>query len=77
MSEQYKDVCRGEFKCLRDKLDRLDQAIRGNGNAGILTRIDRLESAARMRGKLFWLALGSILTCAGAVGATLVIRLLN
>ena len=42
-SEQYRAVCRAEFQSINGKLDRLDEAIRGNGRPGIQTRLDRLE----------------------------------
>lgn len=42
-SEQYKDICKGEFSAIHGKLDRLDEAIRGNGKPGIQTRLDRIE----------------------------------
>ena len=42
-TEQYKNVCKGEFQAVHGKLDKLDEAIRGNGKPGIQTRLDRLE----------------------------------
>ena len=42
-SEQYKSVCKGEFQSIHTKLDKMDEAIRGNGRPGIQTRLDRLE----------------------------------
>jgi len=42
-TEQYKNVCKGEFGAIHGKLDKLDEAIRGNGKPGIQTRLDRLE----------------------------------
>ena len=42
-SDQYKNVCKGEFQSIHTKLDKMDEAIRGNGRPGIQTRLDRLE----------------------------------
>ena len=42
-TEQYKTVCKSEFLAIQGKLDKLDEAIRGNGKPGIQTRLDRLE----------------------------------
>lgn len=55
------------------KLDRLDEAIRGNpGNGsrpGILVRLDRLEQDARRQSRLIWLIIGAVITAttSGAV----------
>lgn len=55
-----------QLESIRQKLDRLDEAIRGtpgNGSRpGILTRIDRLEQDARRQGKLLWMIAGGIVT---------------
>lgn len=62
--DQYDRVCRDEFACIRTKLDRLDQSIRGNGKPGIQIRLDRLESAEAVRSKLIWLIAASTVTLA-------------
>ena len=36
-----------------ERIERIDEAIRGNGHPGLNTRIDRLEQSAVARG--FWL----------------------
>jgi len=61
---QYDAVCKGEFGELHAKLDRLDEAIRGNGKPGLQRRLDRLEMAAAVRSRLAWLAVGSGVTFA-------------
>ena len=69
---QYDRICKGQFASIHAKLDRLDEAIRGNGKAGIQVRLDRLESAEMVRGKLLW-----IIACATVTGAaSLVWRLI-
>ena len=62
--DQYQRICKGEFADLHRKLDRLDEAIRGNGKPGIQTRLDRLEMAEAIRSKLLW-----IITAATVTGA--------
>jgi len=66
-SEQYERVCKGEFASIHTKLDRIDEAIRGNGKPGIQLRLDRLESTQASRSRLLWLVLGATVTL--AVGA--------
>ena len=66
-SDQYDRVCRGEFAAVHVKLDKLDEAIRGNGKPGIQLRLDRLESAEAVRSRLMWIIAGSTVTL--AVGA--------
>ena len=65
-SEQYEAICKGEFAELHVKLDRLDEAIRGNGRPGVQIRLDRLESADRSRSKLLWIIVGAAVTLAGS-----------
>ena len=61
---QYERVCRNEFASIHAKLDRLDEAIRGNGKPGIQLRLDRLEAAERCRAKLIWIIVGAAVTLA-------------
>lgn len=61
-SEQYEQVCKDEFGEIKDKLDRLDEAIRGNGEPGLKVRIDRLERAEAIRSRLLWLIAASTVT---------------
>jgi hypothetical protein len=62
----YDSVCKGEFASINAKLDKLDEAIRGNGRPGVALRIDRLERAARRYSRLAWLIVGSALTSVAA-----------
>jgi len=59
---QYEKVCKEEFGAMHTKLDKMDEAIRGNGKPGIQTRLDRLEQDAAVRSKLLWLIAGSSIT---------------
>ena len=63
-STQYDLVCKGEFEHMHAKLDRMDEAIRGNGRPGINTRLDRLEQDAKRQARLVWLVVGVALTLA-------------
>jgi hypothetical protein len=63
-SEQYKTVCKGEFASVHTKLDRMDEAIRGNGKPGIQLRLDRLETSHAARARLLWLIAGAVVTLA-------------
>lgn len=55
-------TCREEFEEIHRKLDRLDEAIRGNGRPGITLRLDRLEQSARRHARLIWLLAGAGIT---------------
>ena len=63
MSEctQFKQ-CQTQFESIHDKLDRLDEAIRGNGRPGITVRLDRLEQDAKRHVRWVWLIAGSAVT---------------
>ena len=63
-SDQYERVCKGEFAAISAKLDRLDEAIRGNGKPGIQLRLGRLEASEKSRARLIWIILGSAVTLA-------------
>ena len=66
-TEQYKTVCKGEFQAIHGKLDKLDEAIRGNGRPGIQTRLDRLERFQHF----IWFICGAAISAgiAAAIGA--------
>ena len=57
-NEQYETVCKDEFGQLHEKLDQMDEAIRGNGKPGIQTRLDRLEQDKLTRSKVLWFVIG-------------------
>ena len=65
-ADQYERVCRDEFGSIHTKLDRLDEAVRGNGKPGIQLRLDRLESAELTRSRILWLIAGAAVTLAAA-----------
>lgn len=67
------DRCKGEFSAIHAKLDRLDEAIRGNSKPGIQLRLDRLEAAEAVRSKLLWIIAGSVVSLAVAAVWKLVI----
>ncbi len=58
---------KAEFAAIHRKLDRLDEAIRGNGKPGILIRLDRLEQDAKRQGKLIWIVVGTCVTGLGSM----------
>lgn len=43
-----------------DKLEKLDEAIRGNGKPGLVLRLDRLERSETTRRKIIWMTIGSL-----------------
>ena len=68
--DDFRAACERQFEGIHRKLDRLDEAIRGNGRPGILIRLDRLEQNARRQARLLWLIVGAIAT--GATSAVAV-----
>jgi len=62
--DQYDRVCKDEFESVNGKLDRLDEAIRGNSKPGIQLRLDRLETAQAVRSRLMWIITGATVTLA-------------
>ena len=56
------EQCQGHFESIHRKLDRLDEAVRGNGRPGITVRLDRLEQDAKRQSKLIWLIIGAAIT---------------
>ena len=53
------EQCQNHFESIHHKLDRLDEAVRGNGRPGIQLRLDRLEQDAKRQSKLTWLIIGA------------------
>lgn len=47
-------------------IDKLSYALLGNGTAGLVTRVDRLEQSHAFRNRFFWLGMGSLGAIAGA-----------
>jgi hypothetical protein len=75
-NDQYEDVCKDAFAGLHDKLDKMDEAIRGNGKPGIQTRLDRLEQDKLSRSKIVWFIIGVLTTIAGSVTTAMIVRAL-
>ncbi len=46
--DQYDDVCKGEFAELKAMVTSVDNAIRGNGKEGLVTRIVKMELYNRL-----------------------------
>jgi hypothetical protein len=65
INDEFRQHCEKQFELLHQKLDRLDEAIRGspgNGHPGIKVRLDRLEQDAKRQSRLIWLIIGAIVT---------------
>ena len=65
---QFEQVCKPEFDAINVKLDRMDEAIRGNGRPGIQIRLDRLEAVKKSKSRLIWLIVGAAVTLAARQG---------
>ena len=61
---QYERVCKSEFAEIHVKLDRLDEAIRGNGRPGIQLRLGQLEASRRSWSRLIWIITGAAVALA-------------
>ncbi len=56
---EYRKIQEEELKEIHSILQRLDEAIRGNGRPGLVQRVSILEDAAAKRNHLTWLVLGA------------------
>ena len=74
---QYEKICKDEFASVHTKLDKLDEAIRGNGKVGITTRLDRLERDAAVRSRLLWLITASSVTAAASLVVAVIIEIVR
>ncbi len=59
-----------EMSDIHGKLDRLDEAIRGNGKPGLRQRLERLEETEGSRRRLTWIVIGAFV----AAGASAVME---
>ena len=55
MSEYPQHDYDEKFKTVFEKLDRIDSALRGNGQVGMVTRLDRLERSMATVSRIVWL----------------------
>ena len=79
MSKRNPQSARGvrtDLAQIHTKLDRLDEAIRGNGKLGVLTRLDRLEQIEVGRRRLTWIVIGAFVS-AGASALLQLVQLLG
>ena len=67
ISSEFRAACEREFAEIRVNLDRLDEAIRGNGKPGLTLRLDRLEQDAKRLSRLVWMVVGSAVTAFASV----------
>lgn len=65
-NSDFQIACQRGFEELHRRLDRLDEAIRGNGQAGIKLRLDRLERSAKTQSRLAWLIIGAGIAAAAS-----------
>ncbi len=71
MSRRKQTIVSGREMCeIHEKLDRLDEAIRGNGKPGLRQRLERLEEAETSRRRLTWIVIGAFV----AAGASAVME---
>ena len=68
------EACEKQFESIHSKLDRLDEAVRGNGRPGITVRLDRLEQDAKRQGKLIWLVVGAVTAALASGIVALIVR---
>jgi len=66
--------CVDEFANVNKKLDLLDVAIRGNGQPGLKSRVERLEAAANALSRLMWVVVAAVVPLVlGAVWKAIVL----
>ncbi len=72
LSQEFRESCQRQFQEINQKLDRLDKALRGNGEPGITVRLDRLEQDAKRQARLTWMLIGAGLAGGVSVLVTIV-----
>lgn len=55
--EEFYEWVKCKLDLMGEKIDRLDEAIRGNGKDGLTIRIDRLETSEASRERLGWIVI--------------------
>ncbi len=65
-SDQFDRVCAQQLTRIDAKLDRLDEALRGNGKPGLNVRVDRLEQIEAKRKRLTWIVVGAFASAGGS-----------
>jgi len=53
-SEQFEQFCKPQFDAIHVKLDKLDEAVRGNGKPGIQLRLDIVGSTVTLAVGAVW-----------------------
>jgi len=64
---RFSDECHREFKQTREAIQRIDEAIRGNGKPGLVTRMTLVEDTISSMKKLMWLVIGTAITTVGGL----------
>lgn len=59
---EKQDAVEKKLDYLCERVESLDDAIRGNGRIGLLMRVDRLEIVEKNRSRLLWVIAVSVLT---------------
>lgn len=65
--DEMRTLIREENEPLREAVEKLDHAIRGNGSPGLNQRVASLEQSRTTHKKLWGTVLGIIATVAGAL----------
>lgn len=71
-SDDLRAVVREEMADMKDQIQRIDYAIRGNGVPGLNQRVGVLESAWTLQKKLWGAVLGIVCATATALVAKLI-----
>ena len=73
MTRRGGNISQRELNDIHGKLDRLDEAIRGNGKPGLRQRMERVEEAERSRRRLAALVIGAF----ASAGASALLQVLQ
>ncbi|NQU76016.1 MAG: hypothetical protein HQ546_06880 [Planctomycetes bacterium] len=58
--DRYETTYKVEFKAIHEKLNHIDEALRGNGKPGVNIRLDRLERVAAVQARMIWVVLTAV-----------------
>jgi hypothetical protein len=70
--DQWNDVCRSAFEKIERKIDRIDEAVRGNGKPGLNQRVADLEAMERRRSRLMWIVIAAVVVSSVNLAVSLI-----
>jgi len=64
-ADRYRDVCEPYLKRIESKLNRIDSTLHGNGRAGLVERVAKVEQG---QSRIWWIISGAWAAVLGLLG---------